>query len=654
MPRFDRLLIANRGEIVARIARSASALGVKTVAVASDADRDAPHTRACASSVPIGGERPADCYLRIDKLIAAAKLSGAQAVHPGYGFLSENPAFAEAVLEARLVWVGPPPAAMHAMSDKAQARRRMAAAGIPVLPGYDGDDHSTATLVREALRIGFPIMVKATGGGGGRGMRLVTRADDLEAALASAASEAEAAFGNPRLLLERALLNARHVEVQVFADLHGRVLHLGERDCSVQRRHQKIIEEAPSLAVSPALRRRIGEAAVRVAQAVGYVGAGTVELLLDDAGEFWFMEMNTRLQVEHPVTEALTGIDLVAWQLRVAMGEPLPLRQDDALQRYESGGHAIEVRLCAEDPARDHLPGAGRVLRWQAPAGVRCDHALADGLHVSPFYDSMLGKLIAHARTRAEAIAQLAHALDGTVCLGLPTNRAFLARVLRHPAFEQGAVTTGFLATHFSDDAARRAGAPSWLEALAAAAHALLPAAPLPSMWQGWAPSGVLDAAVPLRAGSQQRTWQLSGSPQACVARHGDEAHRIEGLAVRRDGEVHARVDGRPVRAVFVAEGPHRWWLCDGHELEIEDRRLRAAARHAADAAGAVAAPMHGRIVQVLAEPGHPVRAGTLLMVMEAMKMEHRLVAPMAGTVQAVHARVGEQVAARKLLVEIG
>jgi len=654
MPRIERLLIANRGEIVARIARTAHALGIKTVAVASDADRDAPHTHACDIVMPIGGERPADSYLRIDKLLEAAATSGAQAVHPGYGFLSENPAFAEAVISAGLAWIGPPPEAMCAMADKAEARKRMAAAGVPVLPGYDGDDASPATLMREALRIGFPLMVKAAAGGGGRGMRLVMRAEELEAALASAAAEAASAFGNPRLLLERALLNARHVEVQVFADLHGRVLHLGERDCSVQRRHQKIIEEAPSPAVSPALRRRIGEAAVRVAQAVGYVGAGTVEFLLDDAGEFWFMEMNTRLQVEHPVTEALTGIDLVAWQLRVAMGEPLPLRQDDALLRYESCGHAIEVRLCAEDPLRDFLPCAGKVLRWQPPHGVRCDHALADGADIPPFYDSMLGKLIAHAPTRSEAIGQLADALDRTVCLGLPTNRGFLARVLRHPAFESGAVTTGFLATHFASPAAREARAPAWLEALAAAAQALLPAQPLPSLWQHWCPAGVIDTTSPICIGSAVRNWRLSGTVLSCIARCGDEAHRIEALASPAPGELQARIDGRPVHARFAEQGACRWWLCEGHELETEDHRLHAAQRNEGEAAGSVAAPMHGRIVQVLAQPGHPVRAGMLLVVMEAMKMEHRLVAPTAGTVQAVHARVGEQVAARKLLVEIG
>jgi geranyl-CoA carboxylase alpha subunit len=475
MTHFDSLLIANRGEIVIRVARSARALGLATIAVASDADRNAPHGQACDQVIDIGGERPADSYLRIDKLIAAAQASGAQAVHPGYGFLSENAAFAQAVIDAGLVWIGPKPAAMRAMADKSRARQRMAAAGVPVLPGHDGDDQNPAALRAAALRLGFPLMVKASAGGGGRGMRLVRDEAALDAAIASAAGEAQAAFGDPRLLIERALLRPRHVEIQVFGDTHGQVIHLGERDCSVQRRHQKLIEEAPSPAVSPALRRRMGEVAVTVAREIGYVGAGTVEFLLDEDAAFWFMEMNTRLQVEHPVTEAVVGIDLVEWQLRIAAGEPLPLSQADALARYERGGHAIEARLCAEDPARDFLPQSGRVHHWQPPRGARCDHALAGGCEVSPFYDSMLAKLITHAATREAAVHRLADALDRTACLGVTTNRGLLARVLRHPAFAGSDVSTAFLGQHFADDTARANPAPSWLRALAAAGLALLP-----------------------------------------------------------------------------------------------------------------------------------------------------------------------------------
>ena len=665
MTGFDSILIANRGEIVTRVARTARAMGFKTIGVASDADHDAPHTTACDVVMSIGGHRPADSYLRIDKLLEAARLSGAQAVHPGYGFLSENAAFAQAVIDAGMVWIGPPPAAMLAMADKARARQRMAAAGVPVLPGYDGEDQSIDVLRSEAARIGCPLMVKATAGGGGRGMRLVLEPSQLDAAIASAAAEAQAAFGDARLLIERALLAPRHVEIQVFADGHGQVLHLGERDCSVQRRHQKLIEEAPSPSVSSALRRRMGEVAVRVAREVGYVGAGTVEFLLDitaeSSGSFWFMEMNTRLQVEHPVTEALVGVDLVEWQLRVAAGEALPLGQDAVLARFEAGGHAIEARLCAEDAAREHLPQSGRVRHWQPPRNARCDHALASGCEVSPFYDSMLAKVIAHAPTRAEAVHQLADALDRTVCLGVTTNRAFLARVLRHPAFvDDGgtAVSTAFLGQHFAGHDARQGeddgGAPSWLRALAAASHAALaPAAP-PALWAGWTSSNRIETLAPLGIGEAVEVWRLAGSPLDLIVSLGTRVHAITTLRRESRSIVHALIDGRPVTARCVHEASESWWQCEGFELAARDLRLVGAQAAQGVAAGALRAPMHGRVTQVLVAPGASVQAGELLLVMEAMKMEHQIVAPFAGVVSAVHANVDEQVAARQVLVEIG
>ncbi|MEO8526859.1 MAG: biotin carboxylase N-terminal domain-containing protein [Caldimonas sp.] len=654
---FRSILIANRGEIAVRIARTARRLGIETIAIASDVDRHAPHTRACDRVVAIGGERAADSYLRGETIVAAALASGAAAVHPGYGFLSENPAFAEAVEAAGLVWIGPPAAAMRAMADKSEARQRMAAAGVPVLPGYDGTAQDRPTLQREAVRIGFPVMVKAAAGGGGRGMRLVTREADLDTALASAGAEASAAFGDARLLLERAVTGARHVEIQVFADVQGSVIHLGERDCSVQRRHQKIIEEAPSPAVSPALRRRMGEAAVAVARAVGYRGAGTVEFLLDGDGAFWFIEMNTRLQVEHAVTEALIEADLVEWQLRVAAGEPLPISQGEALARYEAGGHAIEARLCAEDPGHGYLPQSGRIARWSAPPVVRADHALAAGVDVSPFYDSMLGKLIAHAATRAGAIAQLAEALDRTVCLGVTTNRAFLARALRHRSFAAGDATTDFLALHFPDDAARASLAPAWLEALAAATLALVSRDHLPALWLGWSSSPVVACDVPLSLGGATRAWQLSGTRNELVARGPGSEHRIAGLHERRGsetgGEIDAEIDGRPVRATFARTGDASWWLAEGAEIAVVDARLHGRTSDGAKASGALLAPMHGRVTQVLVEPGHAVEAGALLVVIEAMKMEHQVRAPRAGTVAALHARQGDQVAARQCLVEM-
>jgi geranyl-CoA carboxylase alpha subunit len=653
MSAFDSVLIANRGEIVTRVARTARALGFKTVAIASDADRGAPHTQACDVVVPIGGERPADSYLRIDKILAAAHAGGAGAVHPGYGFLSENAAFAQAVIDEGLTWIGPPPAAMTAMADKARAKQHMAAAGVPVLPGYDGEDQSHENLRAQAMRIGLPLMIKATAGGGGRGMRLVADPAQLDAALSGAAAEALAAFGESRLLIERALLAPHHVEIQVFADTHGHVIHLGERDCSVQRRHQKIVEEAPSPAVSPALRRRMGEVAVTVAREVGYVSAGTVEFLLDGDGAFWFMEMNTRLQVEHPLTELLIGVDLVEWQLRIAAGEALPLTQDEALAGYERGGHAIEVRLCAEDPAHDYLPQSGTVRHWQPPRSVRCDHALASGCVVSPFYDSMLAKLIAHSPNRGAAIHQLADALDRTVCLGLTTNRGFLARVLRHPAFAGDGVTTAFLGEHFPDNAARASDVGSGLRALIAAANALLaPAAP-PALWAGWTSSNRVETSSPLRIGERIESWKLSGTPAALTASAGEASHHIAGLARDSRSIVHAVVDGRPVTARAVHDDIDAWWMSDGAELVVQDLRLVGTAADSAAAAGALRAPMHGRVTQVLVASGTNVQAGALLIVMEAMKMEHQIVAPFAGSVGALHARIGDQVGARQVLVEI-
>ncbi len=647
------LLIANRGEIVARIARTASRLGLATIAIASDADREAPFTRSCDRVVAIGGERAADSYLRIDLVITAARASGARAVHPGYGFLSENAAFADAVLAAGLTWVGPPPAAMRAMADKAAARQRMAAAGVPVLPGYDGAAQDAATLGREAARIGYPLMVKARAGGGGRGMRVVVGPAALDDAVAAAAAEAKSAFDAPTLLLERLAVDARHVEVQVFADAYGHVIHLGERDCSLQRRHQKVIEEAPSPAVSPALRRRMGEVAVAAARAVGYVGAGTVEFLLEPSGEFWFIEMNTRLQVEHAVTELLVGADLVEWQLRVAAGEPLPMTQDEALARYERGGHAVEARLCAEDPGRGYLPQSGRIVRWRTPRHVRCDHALASDCVVPAFYDSMLAKLVAHAPTRAEALAQLAAALDETVCLGVATNRAFLARVLRDPTFAEGDVDTAFLARRFADDAARTAPAAPALEALAAAALALLPTVPLPAMWTGWSSSPAIDLEVPIGVGDTSRRWRLVGRRDDLVASCDSARHRIVGLHRRGDGDIEAEVDEHPLRAVVAVDGTVSAWLAGGNEIAVVDERLRGRAAAVAAAPGLLLAPMHGRVTQVRVDVGEVVEAGALLLVIEAMKMEHEIRAPHAGRVAAMNVRAGEQVAARRPLVEI-
>ena len=573
---FRSLLIANRGEIALRIARTARRMGLHTVAVYSDADRDAPHVRAADDAVHIGPASPRESYLNIDAILGAA----GDAVHPGYGFLSENPAFAERVLQSGRLWVGPPPAAMRALGDKAIAKKLAAASGVPVLPTYE-------------RKPGFPLVIKAVAGGGGRGMRLVRSAAELDAALASARSEAEHAFGDGRVILERALLAPRHVEVQVFADAHGHCIHLGERDCSVQRRHQKLIEESPSPAVDAKLRAKLGAAAIAVARAAGYVGAGTVEFLLDEQGSFWFIEVNARLQVEHPVTEMLTGLDLVEWQLRVAAGEPLPLGQEDI--RFD--GHAIEARLCAEDPARDFLPQAGRLALWQPAGDVRVDHALESGMEIPPYYDSLIAKLIGHGRTRAEACEKLAAALDATVALGVTTNKSFLAAVLRDPVFAGPGATTAFLAERFA----------GWK---------------VPEVDERFA-RGLYAAACAEAAGYGE--W--SGWTNAARA--------------------------EPPSAPCILEDSTLHFAAGGHAYSWRDTSMDPPQRAAAGLAGGrLAAPMNGRVVAVHARPGDKVEAGGALVVLEAMKMEHTLAAPATLRVKSVHVVKGAQVAPGNLLME--
>uniref|UniRef100_UPI002FC85DE8 acetyl-CoA carboxylase biotin carboxylase subunit n=1 Tax=Brevundimonas sp. TaxID=1871086 RepID=UPI002FC85DE8 len=441
---IDTLLIANRGEIACRVMRTAKAMGIKSVAVHSAIDRNARHVREADMAIDLGGAKPADSYLRIDALLNAAKASGAQAIHPGYGFLSENAGFARAIEQAGLLFLGPPASAIDAMGSKSAAKALMEAAGVPLVPGYHGEAQDIETFRAAADVIGYPVLLKATAGGGGKGMKVVERESELAEALASAQREAQSSFGDARMLVEKYVLKPRHVEIQVFADRHGHCLYLNERDCSIQRRHQKVVEEAPAPGLTPELRRAMGEAAVKAAQAIGYVGAGTVEFLLDERGDFFFMEMNTRLQVEHPVTEAITGLDLVAWQIRVARGEPLPLTQ----AQVPLLGHAIEVRLYAEDPEHDFLPSTGRLSLYREPAagpGRRVDTGVAEGDEVSPFYDPMLGKLIAWGDNREEARLRLLAMLSETCIGGVKTNLAFLRRVLAHPAFADAELDTGFI-----------------------------------------------------------------------------------------------------------------------------------------------------------------------------------------------------------------
>ena len=652
---FNAILIANRGEIALRVMRTARRMGHRVIAVYSDADAGAPHVRYADAAAHIGAARAADSYLNISAIVAAARATGAEAVHPGYGFLAENADFATAVIDAGLTWIGPPPSAMRAMGDKAEARRLMHGAGVPCVPGYDGADQSAAALAREAAAIGYPLMIKATAGGGGRGMRLVDSAQAFGAALASAKSEAEAAFGAATVLLERAIPQPRHVEIQVFADDHGHVVHLGERDCSVQRRHQKLIEEAPSPAFAgadgPHLRRRMGAMAVTAARAIKYRGAGTIECLLDAAHNVYFMEMNTRLQVEHPVTEALTGYDLVEWQIRVARGEPLPeTSQENILKRFESGGHAIEVRLCAEDPAAGFLPQSGRLLAWVPGAGVRVEHALEAGAEISPYYDSMVAKFIACATTREGARGALIDALREACLLGVRTNQAFLGAALAHPVFAAGHATTSFVARH--------------LEELLAAGVPLPPAIAgllcycVRADRHGHDPRAVL---LPL-AWPVELKLRVDGRDEGlAVQALGGARYRVRCDGAGTDmtllewGAGHARIDTADGRTSlsFAVGDLHVFALQDGVQTVVEDRTLAAAAGAGAAAGGMVRAPMAGRIVAVLASVGQRVDKGATLLVLEAMKMEHPSIAPMAATVSRVCVEHGAQVSAGMLLVEL-
>lgn len=652
---MKKLLIANRGEIARRVIHTAHKMGIATVAVFSDPDAKALHVREAGEAVALGGSASSDSYLRMDKLIEAAQKTGADAVHPGYGFLSENADFAQAVIDAWLTWVGPPPAAIHAVGSKSGAKALALAHGVPCLPGYFGADQSEATLVREAMRIGYPVMVKAVAGGGGRGMRLVSDAAQLPVALHGARSEAQSAFGHGDLLIERALLNPRHVEVQVFADTHGHCIHLGERDCSVQRRHQKIIEEAPSPAVDAALRERMGACAVALAQAAGYVGAGTVEFLLD-GDQFFLMEMNTRLQVEHPVTEALIGQDLVEWQLRVASGEALPLTQD----QVHLQGHAIELRLCAEDA--DFRPHTGVVSRFRAPphtaferGGLRVDHALEDGAVVSPFYDAMLGKLIAHAPTRVEAIAKLQAALRQLQLLGLPTNRDFLAACLDHPVFRAGQALIPFLAEH--GDTLRGQLLARERAAIPAAVLAMLLADAPPTLSLGCA----YERPVRVRHEGVVSHWGFMAMGPAQARLRGTETEHH--ITWQRDAGAHwaLEVDGvrRQVAVVpagaAALDGAPRWQVVvDGTALWLDDLSLLPQRQGGAGGAGdQLRAPFNGKVVALHVAPGDVIEQGAPVLVLESMKLEHSLAAPRSGVVEAVLVSPGQQAAPGQVLLRL-
>lgn len=639
MPTFSKILIANRGEIACRIQRTAQALGYRTVAVYSDADADALHVQMADEAVHIGPAAVQLSYLNIPAILDAAHKTGADAIHPGYGFLSENPDFARACQHAGLTFIGPSAEAIELMGSKRLSKLAMLEAGVPCIAGYQGADQDDATLQRHAERIGYPLMIKASAGGGGRGMRLVHQQDQLLAQLRTARSEALNAFGSAELILEQALIEPRHVEIQVFGDRHGQLIYLGERDCSVQRRHQKIIEEAPCPVMTPDLRQAMGEAALKAGRAVNYVGAGTVEFLLDRDGRFYFLEMNTRLQVEHPVTELITGLDLVAWQLQVAAGQPLPLTQADVTLT----GHAMEVRLYAEDPAQGFLPQTGDVLRWQPAAAVRVDHGVLEGQRISPFYDAMLGKIIAHGATREEARRKLLRAVQDTLLLGVTSNQRLLAEVLEHPDFVRGDFSTGFIPRYFNAIAPY----PATDEQLAVAAALFYQhsaARHRPGL-SGWCNNA--SAATSYRLLVNDRVHGISVSVSA------DNALCINGIDIRPlgldDRHFILVINGIRRRLAYHLDGS-RLWLPG---LTVVDVTQQVAQRQDDAGSGTLKAPMDGAIVDVCVGVGDRVRKGQLLLVLEAMKMEHPLKAGVEGVVKGIQVMTGDQVRNRQILLEI-
>jgi len=656
---FSKLLIANRGEIACRVIRTARQMGIATVAVYSDADANALHVAMADEARRIGPPPARESYLNIAAIVEAARQSGAEAVHPGYGFLSENADFAEACAKAGLVFIGPPAAAIRAMGSKAAAKALMEGHGVPVVPGYHGEAQDAASLAAEAERIGYPVLIKASAGGGGRGMRIVTRADEFARALIGAKREAAGAFGDDRILLERYLERPRHIEVQVFGDTQGNIVHLWERDCSIQRRHQKIVEEAPAPGLGKRERNKLGEMAVAAARAVGYVGAGTVEFIAEhDGNNFYFMEMNTRLQVEHPVTEAITGADLVEWQIRVANGEALPLRQD----AIALNGHAIEVRLYAENPERGFLPATGTLHGLHLPDAdlARVDTGVRQGDAVTPFYDPMLAKIIAWGDDRDAARARLQRALAETAILGVTTNLAFLHRIIAAPDFAAGAIDTGFIERHH--------------DALLPSARALPDVALAAAVLWRLAEPQLASGADRFSPWARRDGWLLNlpPAPVSLHLRHGADDLTVDAVAERGgwhlrlgDRDRHASAERLPDgRLSLTLDGARTTLRVLEHDralavfVEGESWRFAAvdplAPPAGADISGGrLTAPMPGRVIQLLVAPGEVVRRGQAMMVIEAMKMEHTIAAPRDGVVQAVHYAAGDPVEEGAELIEL-
>ncbi|URM41465.1 acetyl/propionyl/methylcrotonyl-CoA carboxylase subunit alpha [Acinetobacter sp. AS23] len=643
--KFSKVLVANRGEIAVRVMQTAKAMGYQTVSVYSDVDRNARHVQEADEAVYIGASKVSDSYLSIAKIIDACKKTGADAVHPGYGFLSENTDFAQACIDNQITFIGPTASAIELMGSKRLSKIAMIEAGVPCVPGYEGDRQDLEYLAAQAEQIGFPMMVKASAGGGGRGMRLVQQASELVEALQTARSEAENAFGSGELILEKAVIAPRHVEIQVFGDTHGNYVYLFERDCSIQRRHQKVVEEAPCPVMTPELRQKMGEAAVAAAKACAYVGAGTVEFLLDASGAFYFLEMNTRLQVEHPVTELITGLDLVEWQLRVANGEQLPLKQQELILH----GHAIEVRLYAEDPRQDFLPQTGQVLRWQPATlpNVRIDHGMLATDEVSPFYDPMVAKVIAYGKTREDAIRLLARAVDDCILLGVNSNKQFLVNLLRHPVVVAGDTNTAFIQQHFQNDSSLHKQVLS-LETLAIAA-ALFSQSKGTVAWQ----TGLgVSLPLTLKYDEQQIQLQLSSVNNTFTAQLCDQTVCIEVLE-RTPEQLVYLIDGVRRRVQYVLDGDQLY--LDRENGNVPIRNVTYAAPEIADVAGDgnIRAPMDGAVVNILVNKGDQVVKGQTLLVLEAMKIQQQIKSDVDGIVEDVLGQQGQQVKKRQMLFSI-
>ena len=666
---FEKILIANRGEIACRVAATARRMGVRTVAVYSDADAHAKHVLACDEAVHVGGSAPRDSYLQWQRIIDAARATGAQAIHPGYGFLSENEDFAQACQDAGLVFIGPPASAINAMGLKAESKRLMEGAGVPLVPGYHGADQAPALLRQQADRIGYPVLIKASAGGGGKGMRAVERGEDFDAALASCKREAINSFGDDAVLVEKYVQRPRHIEIQVFADTHGHCVYLFERDCSVQRRHQKVLEEAPAPGLTPALRRQMGEAAVAAARAVGYVGAGTVEFIVEQPGgyahpeqmKFYFMEMNTRLQVEHPVTEAITGQDLVEWQLRVAAGQPLPLTQDELL----IDGHAIEARICAENPDKDFLPATGTLHVYRKPphaafefGAVRFDDGVREGDAISPFYDSMIAKLIVWGETRQEALAKLDAALAATHIVGLQTNVQFLRHVLASDSFAQARLDTALIprerAQLFQQDRLGRDMAVAAAVAQTVLAERAAETSDPFSRTDGFRSHGVASRRVDLEYRGESVVAKLRYLSDGLQLQVDDAEPKPLSLTALPDGRIDLRYGGARELVQVYALGEVEHVFGTRGAVQITELDTLSRADEGAGEGGRLTAPMPGKVVSIAVKAGDKVSKGQPLAVMEAMKMEHTIAAPQDGVVDEVLYAPGDQVTEGAELLRLG